>query len=893
MSENVGTTLLMDMVVTDVPKDVDFPQMMLSKAKDFICEFVIPEIATEYRWSAWTEYSTCTRSCGIGIKFRQRACFRFGAKPELVDVSHCGGVSREAKTCNTQSCPRGARDFRSLQCSFFNGKKHGSTDHHVWVPYRSATPTFSLVSFAGAKFRRNTKIKSCALACTPHGRGHFVVQFSSHVVDGTECRENPHSVCVAGQCMAVGCDNELQSRARVDWCGVCGGDNSSCETLSGNIAKNLTVGYGELLTIPRGARHIKIVERHSRDVVLALRNTQGIFFINGHLETRYSTITRLVAGTVFYYHHPLFDARGMETFQAEGPISQELVVMGHTQQALSPVDILFEYTVLKNQSGRLEYDTYKNIREKSLPWEAILYEKLHPGYNIGAVGSAYVKRKKEGDESSFSFRVPPWEPPKPRLVSSPRLPEHEFVHQSTPRPAKPQLPPIQPQFQAPPTSSPSRAVPKKSSWLQTDRRSRLSSPSTREPHDTQRTTYARRISHRDKKLEDAFEDDRQRGVQFEFFECHRTVDGLTVLDSYCDERDKPDPRYHQCTRQQCVARWVTGIWSHCSRSCGDGQTFRSVRCWRMLAPGFDSTVHADQCKSYQKPESTSKCNEGACGPQWQFSSWGKCSAECGRGHQRRIVRCNTGDTRDCQKSPRPADRRTCGSATCDNFWKTTKWSRCSGPCGSGVRQRQVLCRGARGRALDERSCDRSTKPLSVQACGEKDYCQFVWVPQRWEKCTAECGEGTADRKVVCGAVSNGRFQVHPDSYCHRTSKPMTTARCREMPCEAKWLTTEWSKCSKSCGKGGIKMREVRCYHDDEESNGCDNNRKPKAVEECPLPACPEDRRGGPPCADDKKRINCDLVLKVQLCQHWYYKTACCRSCIEANRRQSERSGDIG
>lgn len=27
-------------------------------------------------------------------------------------------------------------------------------------------------------------------------------------------------------------------------------------------------GYGELLTIPRGARHIKIVERHSRDVVL-------------------------------------------------------------------------------------------------------------------------------------------------------------------------------------------------------------------------------------------------------------------------------------------------------------------------------------------------------------------------------------------------------------------------------------------------------------------------------------------------------------------------------------------------------------------------------------------------------------------------------------------------
>lgn len=175
------------------------------------------------------------------------------------------------------------------------------------------------------------------------------------------------------------------------------------------------------------------------------------------------------------------------------------------------MDVLFEYTVLKNQTDTLEYPTHQNIREKSLPWEAILYEKLHPGYNIGAVGSAYVKRKKESDESTFGFRVPPWKPPEPRLVSSERLPKHESVSLSTPRPVNPPLFQTQSQFQAPPTSAPSRIVPPTSSpWLQTDRRSHLSSPSPKEPYVTQRTTYAREIYPRGEKQVDAFQEHRRR-----------------------------------------------------------------------------------------------------------------------------------------------------------------------------------------------------------------------------------------------------------------------------------------------------------------------------------------------------------------------------------------------
>lgn len=41
----------------------------------------------------------------------------------------------------------------------------------------------------------------------------------------------------------AGCDHVLNSKARRDKCGVCGGDNSSCKTVAGTF--NI-VRYGEL-----------------------------------------------------------------------------------------------------------------------------------------------------------------------------------------------------------------------------------------------------------------------------------------------------------------------------------------------------------------------------------------------------------------------------------------------------------------------------------------------------------------------------------------------------------------------------------------------------------------------------------------------------------------------
>ncbi len=45
-------------------------------------------------WSAWTSWSTCSKTCGSGSQTRTRTC-----------RSQCSGSSSQSKACNTQACP--------------------------------------------------------------------------------------------------------------------------------------------------------------------------------------------------------------------------------------------------------------------------------------------------------------------------------------------------------------------------------------------------------------------------------------------------------------------------------------------------------------------------------------------------------------------------------------------------------------------------------------------------------------------------------------------------------------------------------------------------------------------------------------------------------------------
>ncbi|NWZ55719.1 ATS7 metalloproteinase, partial [Haliaeetus albicilla] len=75
-----------------------------------------------------------------------------------------------------------------------------------------------------------------------------------------------------------------------------------------------------------------------------------------------------------------------------------------------------------------------------------------------------------------------------------------------------------------------------------------------------------------------------------------------------------------------------------------------------------------------------------------------------------------------------------------------------------------------------------------------------WEVGNWSECSATCGVGAIWRTVRCSTGS--------DDGCTVANKPVPARRCSLRPCSS-WRVGNWSKCSKSCGRG-MKVRDVHC-----------------------------------------------------------------------------------
>ncbi|NXM23680.1 ATL2 protein, partial [Oxyruncus cristatus] len=364
------------------------------------------------------------------------------------------------------------------------------------------------------------------------------------------------------------------------------------------------------------------------------------------------------------------------------------------------------------------------------------------------------------------------------------------------------------------------------------------------------------------------------GISTSYAMCVR-YDGVEVDESYCDALTRPEPTHEFCTGRDCQPRWETSRWSECSRTCGEGSQYRTVRCWKMLAPGFDSSVYDDLCEAagLARPMERKACKNKACGPQWELSEWSECSARCGaQGTMRREVRCSV-EVSLCDEARKPSSEKVCTGPPCDRRWTASDWGPCSGSCGEGRMSRFIACRNLEGKVISNSQCDPATKPLAVHPCGDKN-CPAHWVEQEWEQCDASCGRGMKTRLVLCAGLENGVYREYPEKHCEASQKPEEQAACFRRPCST-WFTTSWSQCSKTCG-AGVRLREVKCYQGEALAQGCDPTSKPEARQTCQLQPCPTEAPED--ACEDKATANCVLVLKVKLCSHWYYRKACCWSC---------------
>merc|ERR1712046_415759 len=79
-----------------------------------------------------------------------------------------------------------------------------------------------------------------------------------------------------------------------------------------------------------------------------------------------------------------------------------------------------------------------------------------------------------------------------------------------------------------------------------------------------------------------------------------------VDSKFCNEKDKPAPRFQDCYNdeeyaelvEKCPPTWLSRPWSHCD--CETMQRKRQVSCWKILRKGVLSTVSDQVCESGAK-----------------------------------------------------------------------------------------------------------------------------------------------------------------------------------------------------------------------------------------------------------------------------------------------------
>ncbi|XP_022529483.2 thrombospondin type-1 domain-containing protein 4 [Astyanax mexicanus] len=658
--------------------------------------------------------------------------------------------------------------------------------------------------------------QQCELTCRPVGY-RFYVRQAERVRDGTLCANSTlNDVCVGGRCLSEGCDGVLGSGLVRDRCGVCGGGDGSCERVTGSFENS---------SVPLGYHKIMDIPPGATAINITERR-QSPNYLALRSGTGQSVVNGRWAvdppgeyeagGTTFVYSRPRGDEKG-ETLSAAGPTTTQLQL----------------YIIFHRHNPGIDYEYYipvKQGKEKVREWDG----GNEPLREISPLAVAVEDPPSPPVSSSSNSATPErWTLERPRVRSS-----------GSNRNAR-----IPPRTDIPLDNQPVFV------W----RRGRMTECSA---------TCG-------------------KGSQYREILCVNRHTDQEVHEKRCDSAAKPLPEEEPCNIHPCPPFWEMGSWSECSVSCGWGLQQRQLQC-RQSFGNRSTMVHPQRCAGLTRPNSTQTCFPRVCS-RWEISSnWSSCSVDCGVGKRTRNVRCvsnygNEVSEGECNARLRPQGSEDCHMGPCVTNWYFTDWTNtCSATCGPGVQRREVLCltRGGGRGGNDGGECV-GEKPADMKACnGGLCTPTALWYTGPWGQCSSPCGNGNQRRDVICVQKMGSDFTVAAASKCSHLDKPSPVQTCELQPCRAQWFTTEWSTCSRSCGKG-LQTREVRCVSADKQhSIDCDLESKPEQEQLCnTLPCSPFPDEN---CSD--RRHNCMMVVQARLCVYSYYKTACCASCTQSAQR---------
>uniref|UniRef100_A0A8D2LEB5 A disintegrin and metalloproteinase with thrombospondin motifs 18 n=1 Tax=Varanus komodoensis TaxID=61221 RepID=A0A8D2LEB5_VARKO len=591
------------------------------------------------QWSIWSEWSDCSRTCGAGVRHQERHCNN--PKPQY-GGKFCQGSSRIYQLCNIQRCASNSPDFRAQQCAEYNSKPFRGW-YYKWKPY--------------------TKVEEedrCKLYCTAEDFDFFFAM-SNRVKDGTPCSPYTDDVCIDGICERVGCDHRLGSKAALDACGVCKGDNSTCLFFSGHyLTQHKANDYYPIVTVPAGTHSIEIQELQTSSSYLAVRNLNMKYYLTKDWMIDWPG-KFYFAGTMFDYqrsfNHP-------ERLSSAGP-TNETLVFEILLQGKNP-GIAWQYTFSKmNNENKIftkrhsyswvtvqsdcsvscgggESPAQKSVclqdhrtqvnssfcgpRTKPLTETKICNTSPCPAYWLAGEWSVCSQPCGGGQQSRQI-----------QCVQKKAFREEEIVaHALCPVTTPAQIQACNSQ-DCPPEWSPGP-------WSQCSK------------------TCGRGTAKRDVSCQSG------------------GPSSLKILpDVMCNSEAKPE------TQQTCVLgrcpkndrlQWVISAWSECSATCGPGVKQREMQCSEKSVSGKLITFPQRRCRNLKRPniDLEDVCNIGACPLQplynrvsgWYSSPWGQCTVTCGGGVQTRTVQClRQGQPAvGCPSHQKPAMSRACNTNFC-------------------------------------------------------------------------------------------------------------------------------------------------------------------------------------------------------------------------------------
>uniref|UniRef100_A0A672S6K8 ADAM metallopeptidase with thrombospondin type 1 motif 18 n=1 Tax=Sinocyclocheilus grahami TaxID=75366 RepID=A0A672S6K8_SINGR len=588
--------------------------------------------AVHGQWSGWSEWSDCSRTCGGGVMYRERSC---NSPSPQHNGKFCQGPSRLHQLCNTKPCQPNGVDFRAQQCTEYNSKPFRGW-YYKWKPY--------------------TKVEEediCKLYCIAEDFDFFFAM-SSKVKDGTSCSDYKGGVCIDGICKPVGCDQVLGSKAALDACGVCKGDNSTCKFYSGQYTlQHRANEYYPVVMVPAGARSIRVQEMEISTSYLAVRSLKrGTYYLTGDWTVDWPGRFQF-AGTTFNYQRSF---NRPETLYAAGP-TNETLLFEILLQGKNP-GISWEYT-LPHPEKKHNY-TWSVVRSDcSAPCaggrvstKAICLQDQNTQVNSSlcnpetrpVVGShlcqvvyldswttgkwGVCSRTCGGGQQTRNIRCM-------RKVTYQR--EEVAAHSLCPVMAPAQLQPCNTQACPPEWST--------GSWSQCSKTC-------------------------------------GRGLKKRSVFCRSTDPGaraVVVLDSMCKLHLKPKAQ-ETCVLSRCPKnehlQWITTAWGECSASCGAGVKRRELQCGEKDSQGGYTEFPARRCRNLRKPQADLQqaCNNGPCpeppppqllqpGPDRGGAS---CTVSCGGGVQTRSVQCLRQGRLSvgCLPHQRPISTRACNTHFC-------------------------------------------------------------------------------------------------------------------------------------------------------------------------------------------------------------------------------------